>query len=457
MRAILKQPLRNYVIGLFVLSIVMGIILWTTRSDMILFGATLGVHFIIVVLILMHVFDMYVKPLDRIIKTVHEMVKGHYVTRVQQGASGKAGELSKQINILAQNLNELSTNEQIQKEQLSTIINNTESGIALIDPKGYIHFVNRKFIEMFGQTAKHYHGYLYYDVLHHEEIHRVIQDIFLHEKNIKAFFAKQDQMKTSYIEVLGAPIFDEKNRFKGSVLVLYDITEFKKLENMRKDFVANVSHELKTPITSIKGFAETLANGAIHNEERREEFVQIIYDESSRVQLLIEDLLTLSRLEHDGFYLHITKTNMSELVESIRPMLVLKSDEKSIHLNIAVEEIEANIDRKKIKQVILNLVNNAISYTGETGQVCLEVKQVEQALYIIVRDNGIGIDQELIPRLFERFYRVDQARSRNTGGTGLGLAIVKHIVELHDGHIEIDSQLGQGSTFTIILPLKSID
>src|SRR5699024_11835526 len=144
---------------------------------------------------------------------------------------------------------------------------------------------------------------------------------------------------------------------------------------MRKYFVANVSHELKTPITSIKGFAETLANGAIHNEERREEFVQIIYDESSRVQLLIEDLLTLSRLEHDGFYLHITKTNMSVLVESIRPMLVLKSDEKSIHLNIAVEEIEANIDRKKIKQVILNFVNNVISYTGETRQVFLRSEE----------------------------------------------------------------------------------
>src|SRR5699024_10877918 len=134
-------------------------------------------------------------------------------------------ELSKEINILAQNLNELSTNEQIQKEQLSTIINNTERGIVLINEKGYIHFVNRKFINMFGKTTLHYHGYLYYDVLSYEEIHQVVQDIFLHEKNIKAFVAKKDHLKTSYIEVLGAPIFDENNRFKGSVLVLYDITD----------------------------------------------------------------------------------------------------------------------------------------------------------------------------------------------------------------------------------------
>ncbi|HIS27833.1 MAG TPA: PAS domain S-box protein [Candidatus Avamphibacillus intestinigallinarum] len=454
MRAIFKQPLRNYVIGLFMLISIMGIILWTTHSNIILFGATLGVLFIIIVLIFMHVLDKYVKPLDPIIETVHEMVQGHYVTRVQQQASGKAGELSKEINILAQNLNELSTNEQIQKEQLSTIINNTESGIVLINEKGYIHFVNRKFINMFGQTTKHYHGYLYYDVLRYEEIHQVVQDIFLHEKNIKAFFAKKDHLKTSYIEVLGAPIFDENNRFKGSVLVLYDITDFKKLENMRKDFVANVSHELKTPITSIKGFAETLANGAIHNEERREEFVQIIYDESSRLQLLIEDLLTLSRLEHDGFYLHISDTDMVELVESIRPMIALKAEEKSINLNINVEDVQADLDRKKVKQVILNLLNNAINYTADKGEVSLEVTHEEKQLYIIVRDNGIGIDQELIPRLFERFYRVDQARSRNTGGTGLGLAIVKHIVELHDGHIEIDSQLGEGSSFTIMLPIE---
>lgn len=456
MKLIFRKPLRNYVIGLFLLTIAMGIILWKTHGDLILFVAALIVEFILVTILLMNVFEKYVKPLDKVIETVDEFVNGNFLARVRQQAEGKAGELSNKINILARNLSDLSTHEQMQKEQLSTIVNNTESGIVLIDEKGYIHYVNRKFIEMFGKTTKDYNGFLYYDVMDNIEIHQAVQETFLYETNVKSFFAKTDQLITSYIEIMGAPIFDEKNALKGAVLVMYDITEFKNLEFIRKDFVANVSHELKTPITSIKGFAETLIDGAMDEQETRETFIKIIYDESNRLQFLIDDLLTLSRLEHDGFYLHITKKNILEIVSEIEPILQSRATKKQIDLRFNIESIEASVDSEKMKQVIFNLVDNAISYTPENGIVTLTIYKNEDNLLIEIMDTGIGIEKEKVSRLFERFYRVDQARSRNTGGTGLGLAIVKHIVELHGGLIEIESVIDEGSTFTVKLPLKDI-
>ena len=368
------------------------------------------------------------------------------------------GELSNKVNALARNLSELSIHEQMQKEQLSTIVNNIESGIVLIDEKGYIHYVNRKFISMFGKEARAYRGYLYYDVLENEEIHKAVQETFLYETNIKAPFKKKSGLKERYFEIVGAPIFDERKQLKGAVLVLYDITELKKLEMMRKDFVANVSHELKTPITSIKGFAETLLDGAMEDTEALTQFLQIIYDESNRIKFLIDDLLTLSRLENDGFHMQVAETNLNSLVADIDPIIRHKAEEKQLQFSISMADgMEAVVDRERIKQVMFNLLDNAISYTPEGGRIHLDVKQTDDQLIICVSDTGIGIEESAMPRLFERFYRVDKARSRNTGGTGLGLAIVKHIVELHQGEIELESEVGKGSKFNVIIPQGDTD
>jgi len=244
--------------------------------------------------------------------------------------------------------------------------------------------------------------------------------------------------------------------FKGAVLVLYDITELKKLEIMRKDFVANVSHELKTPITSIKGFAETLLEEDMDNPEKRKEFLSIIYNESNRIQLLIEDLLTLSKLEKDEFKLELTDVSIEDIIQEVVPIVKYKAREADITFTYQIEaDMEPLIlDKERIKQVIINLLDNAISYTLPEGKVRLKVYQDNGYLRIQIQDNGIGIHQDVLPRIFERFYRVDKARSRNTGGTGLGLAIVKHIIEVHDGEIDVDSHLGKGSLFTVSIPLE---
>ncbi|MBP1947759.1 two-component system histidine kinase PnpS [Virgibacillus litoralis] len=453
MKVIFSRPLFAYIMGLLILVFVSGAILSQLTNEYIILGSILTVEYIILLLIMLHVYDKYMKPIKKASNTIDELVKGNYRARIHHTSSGSVAELSNKINILARNLSEFAIQEQMQEKQLSTVIDNTQSGLVLLDEKGYIHLVNRKFISMFGGVPHDYNGFLYYEVLDNEKIHQTVQQTFLYEKNVKESFTQIIEVDKKYIEIVGAPIFNERNMLKGAVLVLYDITHLKKLELMRKDFVANVSHELKTPITSIKGFAETLLDGAMNDSETLKNFLTIINDESTRLQGLIEDLLTLSRLEKDEFKLVRSTLNMNDLVDEVLPIIRQSAEQKGISLTAEVgESISLQADKERVKQVVINLLTNAISYTSEDGEVKLTVTDTEDEVQIQVSDTGIGIDQEAIPRLFERFYRVDKARSRNTGGTGLGLAIVKHIVEVHEGKVSVDSEPNNGSTFRVYLP-----
>jgi len=240
---------------------------------------------------------------------------------------------------------------------------------------------------------------------------------------------------------------------RGAVLVIYDITEFKKVETMRKDFVANVSHELKTPITSIKGFAETLLDGAAEEPEVRTQFLNIIFEESKRIEHLIEDLLVLSKLEKDESLINVEHIEVDYMLDDILPVVEQQALQKNIDMKVEMDQnVTLEADEEKIKQILFNLVTNAISYTPEKGSVSIKIKEEEHDVCFIVQDTGIGISEQDLPRIFERFYRVDKDRSRETGGTGLGLAIVKHIVEAHQGKIDVDSELGKGTTFKVYIP-----
>jgi two-component system, OmpR family, phosphate regulon sensor histidine kinase PhoR len=349
-------------------------------------------------------------------------------------------------------LSDLALNEKIQAEQLTTVIENIQSGLILIDEKGYIHLVNKNFLSIFGKTDKEYIGYLYYDVLDSETIHKIIQQTFLYEKNVKDSIMVENGQK-QYFEIVGAPIFDERNNLKGAVVVLYEITELKKLETMRKDFVANVSHELKTPITSIRGFAETLLDTDINDKETARQFLGIIHDESKRLQTLIQDLLTLSKLEKEDSRLQINKVHVSQIIEESIAVLSQQAEQKEIIVHVdKPKELTVAADLTGVKQIIINLLANAINYTPKGGEVTILAEEEDERIHLMVKDTGIGIPEESLARIFERFYRVDKARSRNTGGTGLGLAIVKHIVELHKGKIEVESEVNVGTTFHIYFP-----
>jgi two-component system, OmpR family, phosphate regulon sensor histidine kinase PhoR len=256
--------------------------------------------------------------------------------------------------------------------------------------------------------------------------------------------------------VVAVPLRETVEGPSGVVVVLHDISRLKELENIRKDFVANVSHELRTPLTSIRGFAETLLEGALEDKKNNRRFVEIIKSHAIRLSDITMDLLTLATLESESFKLNYELIELhglcSEVVESIRP--IAQSKQQEIAIRIAENLPPLRADRGRLRQVLTNLLDNAVKFTPEEGRVSLEVALAAQGagVTVSVKDNGIGIPPYDLPRIFERFYRVDKARSREQGGTGLGLAIVKHIVEAHQGGIEVRSALGKGSEFCFTLP-----
>lgn len=456
MKNLITKEIRIYtLILLFTLTIV-GIILIPNVSNVFILLAVLFIIFIVFFVMLVYLSEKYVQPLTKMSQTMDKILQGNYHARINYGANGIVNDLSNKINELARNLSELTIQERIQAEQLSTVIENSPTGLVLIDEKGYIHLVNRKFLDIFGHTAKHYHGHLYYEALQYEPIHQSIQRTYLTEQTEKQLLTLTNASQAEvHLELVTAPIFDERNVLKGAVLVVNDITEFKQLEVVRKDFVANVSHELKTPITSIRGFAETLLDGAGEDPEARSQFLQIIFQESKRIQVLIEDLLILSKIEHDERNLAISRVQIDSLVHELMPLFEQRATETGINLSVDVDSgLEFSADSEKVKQVLLNLYMNAINYTPKGGSVSVSIQKESDYIKMQIADTGIGIKQSALPRIFERFYRVDKDRSRKTGGTGLGLAIVKHIVEAHRGKIEVESEIDVGSTFTVYLPIE---
>lgn len=259
--------------------------------------------------------------------------------------------------------------------------------------------------------------------------------------------------KERFIRVSGTPLNQEQERSKSVLLIIEDITSVKKLENMRSDFVSNVTHELKTPLTSIRGFVDTLKQGAIQNEAYARRFLDIIDIEAERLYTLIQDILLLSEIESGNDY-NIQECDVNSIVTETLELLRRKAEEKG---NLAlvfepepyVKPFSCNPDR--MKQLLINLVDNGIKNT-EQGSVTVRCKSMNDYLMISVKDTGIGIAREHLSRIFERFYRVDKGRSRKMGGTGLGLSIVKHIVEMYNGDIFISSEVNVGTEFIIKLP-----
>ncbi|MBB5324517.1 two-component system phosphate regulon sensor histidine kinase PhoR [Anoxybacillus tepidamans] len=415
--------------------------------------SSLGTALVVIILLGLKIADQYMKPIEAATKVAFELARGNYKARVYETPSDETGMLSHSINILARNLQEMSKIQEMQTDRLHTLIENVGSGLILIDSRGYINLVNRAYKEIFHIRPADYLHRLYTEAFVHKEIVKLVDEIFMKETKVRKQLVLTVDIERKHFEVYGAPIIGTNDEWKGIVLVFHDITELKKLEQMRKDFVANVSHELKTPITSIKGFAETLLDGAMKDERALEHFLSIILKESERLQSLIQDLLDLSKMEQQGFQLHIENVNMTQLLEELIVMFNGKAEEKNIELQLnASKPVYVAGDSNRLKQIFINLITNALTYTPKDGSVEVHVEEQSDEVLVHVKDTGIGIEAKEIPRIFERFYRVDKARSRNSGGTGLGLAIVKHLVEAHHGYITVKSRVGKGTTFTVHFP-----
>ncbi|WP_445489520.1 two-component system histidine kinase PnpS [Niallia sp. 03133] len=414
---------------------------------------SLAAAFCLLALIGFKLIYRYTRPIESATKVAVELVNGNYHARTYEDRVNEAGALSSSINTLAKNMQDMVKAQEIQQDRLGTLIESIGSGLLLIDSRGYINLMNKAYKDLFTVHSADYLYKLYYKVLEHRELTDLVEEIFMTEhKVVRQLVLQVNEDKKSF-QVYGVPIIGANDVWMGILLVFHDITELKKLEQIRKDFVANVSHELKTPITSIKGFSETLLDGAMENKETLAEFLRIILKESDRLQQLIQDLLDLSKLEQHGFALVRERLNILDILGEVIKILLNKAETKEVEISFKQEQDSIWIegDRGRLTQVFLNLISNAISYTPNGGKITVSVLERSKDVIINVEDTGIGIEKSEIPRIFERFYRVDKARSRNSGGTGLGLAIVKHLIELHKGAIKVDSELGKGTTFQIKL------
>jgi len=360
----------------------------------------------------------------------------------------KISDLNSTLVLLKERINSLEN----ENSRIHAILNSMVEGVIAVDKDTRVLSLNPTVENIFNLAPHNALGRIFLEVFPNNEIAEVIAQILKKGEFISKELALIWPVKKVF-QVNASPII-ESGRVNGCLLVIHDISEIRRLETMRRDFVANVSHELKTPLTSIKGFVETLLEGAMEDKENSINFLKIINNHADRLNTLINDLLDLSHMESKEVVLKKERFILSELVSEI--ILGFKSQAKKKVVELSSElpkGLEISADKSKIEQVFTNLINNAIKYNKEKGFVRVYSEQLEDKIKIIIEDSGSGIPARDVSRIFERFYRVDKARSRELGGTGLGLSIVKHIVELHSGTVGLQSIEGLGSKFWFTLPL----
>lgn len=401
-----------------------------------------------------NIFKKYAQPIEHLTETAMELARGNYRIRAFEDDFSGMSKLSNSINILARNLHDISVMRETEKEQLKTLIENMGSALIMIDRNGIVTIVNRSFLKQLQINFENIDGKLFRKIGLPDKIESFIDKLFLTESSNREQIQIKRNLHTYYMDAYGAPVIGEHGRWLGIVVVMHDITELIKLEQVRKDFVANVSHELKTPVTSIKGFSETLLYGAYKKEETLLSFLEIIHKESNRLQMLINDLLDLSKVEKVGYEVNLHKVRLSEVLNRSIEMTAHLIDEKEMELTSTIDDsVEVLGDGNRLMQIMMNLLTNAITYSSERTTVHVSIDKDGKYGIFQIQDQGMGISKEETSRIFERFYRVDRARSRNSGGTGLGLAIVKHLVEAHHGLIKVESEVGKGTCFIVYIPL----
>ncbi len=398
---------------------------------------------------------MYAQPIDNMTTAATKISEGEYTQPSVPFDQSYNDELSVAIRKISENMLKMSDVRGIEKERLKTLIESMGSGLLMFGRGGTVTLVNGVFRKTFGFETTEIIGKTVNSIGLPPEITSLIEKVFMTEQRRNTQVHVEVDHKPVVFSVYGAPVIGDHGNWLGIVVVIHDVTELVHLEEVRKDFVANVSHELRTPITSIKGFAETLLGGAMEEPLILKEFLEIIQKESDRLHLLIDDLLVLSGVERAGFKLEYTEVDLNKVINEALQLISGTIKEKQMNL-LFEKTIDFPIkgDERRLIQVIVNILSNAVAYSKDEKTIKIAVEKVNENILIIVEDEGIGIEATELPRLFERFYRVDRARSRDSGGTGLGLAIVKHLVEAHHGTVEVYSQLGIGTAFYIKLPIE---
>ena len=396
-----------------------------------------------------------VEPLEELGTAMVRLADGSGPLRVPVAHWKEAVVLSESFRWLAEQTSSRIGTLTRRQDEMTNLLDSMVEAVLAVNDRERILDLNPAAARLFDVEAEQVRGRLLLEVVRHPELLRFVTHALKVQHPVDAelmITAPQGQLT---VQAQGTTLREQSGRAIGALIVLHDVTRLRQLEGIRRDFVANVSHELKTPITSIKGFVETLQDGALHNREEAERFLGIMAKQADRLQAIIEDLLNLSRIEEDGEKgnIHLETEPILPVIEAAIQDCRTRIEDRGIRIQVTCpSSLTARVNAPLLEQALVNLIENAIRYGRKDSEVMVTAASVADKLVVQVRDEGQGIPESHLPRLFERFYRVDQARSRELGGTGLGLAIVKHIAQAHGGSVSVTSQLGEGSAFTISLP-----
>ncbi len=394
------------------------------------------------------------RPIVRMQRVAQLFARGQLNARVPGTGAAELDGLAKALNEMATQLQDRIATVTRQRNELETILSSMTEGVFSVDSQGRFASLNKAAAQLLNIDPAQAQGRSVEEAIHDAGLLQFVRDALHSDEPTEADLSFPGRTEHLF-HVCGAGLSDSRGERAGAVIVLSDMTRIHRLENLRRDFVANVSHELKTPVTSIQGFVEALQEGGLADAEQARRYVEIVAKHAQRLNAIIDDLLSLSRLEDST-----ERRAISFETVALKPVLAtaidlsrVKADARRIGIDLTCEQdIEAKLNGLLVEQAVLNLVDNAIKYSEPGGRVDVLAGRTESEITISVRDSGCGIPPQYLSRLFERFYVVDKSRSRKLGGTGLGLAIVKHIAQVHGGYVTVESTLGKGSTFTIHLP-----
>jgi len=395
------------------------------------------------------------RPLSDLREGVERFEREGLSYRIPVSRLEEIGSIAALMNEMAERLDERIRAEARQINEQEAVFSSMVEGLVVVDPAERLTRINRSAARFLGVAPEAVLGKSIQEIVRSPYLQEFVTRALSTAEPVEGDVVIRGEQGDRFLQAHGALLLDDEGKKMGAVLVLNDVTRLQRLEGVRRDFVANVSHELKTPITSIKGFVETLRDGAVRRPADAEKFLEIVAKQADRMNSIIEDLLLLSRVEQDTREAKVALENapvkgvILEAVQVCEP----KAHAKDIRITVSCPDgLAARINAALLEQAVVNLIDNAIKYSEPGCPVSVDAEGLSNEVVIRVADKGCGIEPEHLSRIFERFYRVDKARSRKLGGTGLGLSIVKHIVQAHDGTVTVESAPGVGTTFSIHLP-----
>jgi two-component system phosphate regulon sensor histidine kinase PhoR len=405
--------------------------------------------------VLLYVSRRISRPIEEMRKGADQYARGELGVRIQAPDTVELAALAEALNTMAAQLKYRMDAVLRQRNELEAVLSSMVEGVIALDVEEKVISLNKAAKKMFPIAGDLHAGRNLAELVRSRELAEMVQAVQQSGSPSKADITYQG-FKELVLEAHCTPLQESDGGHMGTLLVLHDVTQLRRLESMRRDFAANVSHEIKTPLTAIKGFVETLRDAELGGHEESHRFLTIIVRHVDRLAAIIDDLMNLSRIERsdESKELALESCPVGEVLETAMGLCRERAEAKGIQLRLECDDdLTAMLDAPLMEQAVVNLLDNAVKYTQKSpATVTVSATQEADELLIIVADEGIGISRKHLPRLFERFYRVDKARSRHLGGTGLGLAIVKHIAQAHGGDVTVHSELGRGSTFTLRLP-----